>query len=630
MKLQLSHSKTEKNYESNKYILNLNTNKYNQRKIKYSLKRKNLEIKSLSNFDEEYIQRLKYRLSEITSTKKNKNSVINSKFPSISKNSKTFNFSRQRARRKSTILIKNLKEEKKTGTKYENKLENIYKENFLEKKRAEIELKISKIKSLMKPLSMELANTLKKIENYKLDLEIINNFNFSENNFRKIYLSQLKSNSNSIKSDFTNRSSSLNSSNTDKIKSKELDLYIKREKAKLNNKKLIAMEKLSKFNIKRNSILSKYNSCETELHDLKKELNKIKDKLILHYHKLLFEAKDTRSEGLSWIIRALWKLKTNVLLSYLPKFLDKKSIEFLFKYSDKLVEIEQIQKKIQEKKDYLKNFGKQIERLSIKLLKDDMKENNNYNNNDNEKKEENSDIIYPKRKKRLKTHRPPSQLILKNMRRKKILMTESPIKALERLLSQSPKKSDKNEKEKTSSDFDDETFKTSLYDTKKSLININSNFDKMKPKNNKIIQNLEMMLENPNYLDQLTNHLSPTNNLKIVDYENMNNYKIEDIYDSNLVKIFNEHKNLLIKLKEKKVEAEKFVKNELDRIGKCFYIEDYSGKYNTDLKTVVCALIGEDNSKLEVFRLQKEQKEYFRTIKNLSIYILINIRIFLI
>ena len=627
MKLQLSHSNTEKNYESNKYILNLNTNKYNQRKTKYSLKRKNLEIKSLSNFDEEYIQRFKYRLSEITSTKKNKNSVINSKFPSISKNSKTFNFSRQRARRKSTILIKNLKEEKKTGTKYENKLENIYKENFLEKKRAEIELKISKIKSLMKPLSMELANTLKKIENYKLDLEIINNFNFSENNFRKIYLSQLKSNSNSIKSDFTNHSSSLNSSNTDKIKSKELDLYIKREKAKLNNKKLIAMEKLSKFNIKRDSILSKYNSCETELHDLKKELNKIKDKLILHYHKLLFEAKDTRSEGLSWIIRALWKLKTNVLLSYLPKFLDKKSIEFLFKYSDKLVEIEQIQKKIQEKKDYLKNFGKQIERLSIKLLKDDMKENNNYNNNDNEKKEENSDIIYPKRKKRLKTHRPPSQLILKNMRRKKILMTESPIKALERLLSQSPKKSDKNEKEKTSSDFDDETFKTSLYDTKKSLININSNFDKMKPKNNKIIQNLEMMLENPNYLDQLTNHLSPTNNLKIVDYENMNNYKIEDIYDSNLVKIFNEHKNLLIKLKEKKVEAEKFVKNELDRIGKCFYIEDYSGKYNTDLKTVVCALIGEDNSKLEVFRLQKEQKEYFRTIKNLRTFNLLNRKI---
>ena len=71
----------------------------------------------------------------------------------------------------------------------------------------------------MKPLSIELANTLNKIENYKLDLEIINNFNFSENNFRKIYLSQLKSNSNSIKSDFTNLSSSLNSSNTDKIKS---------------------------------------------------------------------------------------------------------------------------------------------------------------------------------------------------------------------------------------------------------------------------------------------------------------------------------------------------------------------------------------------------------------------------
>lgn len=625
MKLQLSHSKTEKNYDQNKYILNLKTNKFNQRKTKNSFKRKNLEIKSLSNLDEEYIQRLKYRLSEMTSMKKNKNNIINSKFPLISKNSTSINISRQRLRRKSIILIKNLKEEKKTGTKYEKKLENIYKENTLEKKREEIELKISKIKSLMKPLSIELANTLKKIENYKLDLEIINNFNFSENNFRKRYISKLKSNSNSIKGENTNRSS-LSSSNTDKIKSKELDLFINKEKAKLQKKKLITMEKLSKFNNKRDSILSKYNSCEAELHNLKKELNKIKDELILHYHKLLFEAKDTRSEGLSWIIRALWKLKTNVLLSYLPKFLDKKSIEFLFKYSDKLIEIEQIQKKIQEKKDYLKNFGKKIERLSLKLLKEDMKENNNYNNN--EKDDENPDIISRNRKERLKTQKPPSQLILKRMRRKKILMTESPIKALERFLSKSPKKSYKKEKEKTTSDLEDETFKTSLYDTKKSYININSNFNKIKPKNNKIIQNLELMFENPNYLDQLTNHLSPKNNLKIVDYENMNKYKIEDIYDSNLVKIFNEHKNLLIKLKEKKVETEQFVRNELDRIGKCFYIEDYSGKYNIDLKTVVCALIGEDNSKLEVFRLQKEQKEYFKTIKNLRTFNLLNRKIY--
>ena len=628
MKFQLSHSKTEKNYEPNKYILNLKTSRN-------AFKRKNLEIKSLSNFDEEYIQRFKYQLSEMNLKKNNKNKLfhqelINSKFPSISKNS-TMDFSKK-GRRKSILLIRNLKEEKAGTSKYEKKLENIYKENILEKKREELEIKINKIKSLMKPLSIELAKTLKKIDNYKLELDIINNFNFSENNLRKIYLSKVKSNNINLKSnDQSNQCSSLNSS-TDKNKSKEFDLFIKTEKMKLHNKKIIVNDKLSNFKTKKENILLKYNTCESELNDLKKELNKIKDKLIIHYHKLLFEAKDTRSEGLSWIIRAIWKLKQNVLMSYMPKFLDEKSIEFLFKYSDKLVEIEQIQKNIQEKKNYLKNVGKKIEKLSERLLKnEDMKEKKYYENEKNNKsnKDDDSIIKTPHKRKRLKTLRKPSALVLRDMRRKSLILTESPIRAIKKLISESPKKFNgkKNNKimeEKTLSEFSEETFKTSLYQTKTSFKDISTKLNNMKQKHNIIFQNLEMMLENPNYLDKLTSHLSPTNNIRIIDYENMKNVKIEDIYDSSLVKIFNEHKNLLLKLKEKKAQTEIFVKNELDRIGKCFCIEDYSGKYNTDLKTVVGALIGVDNSKLEVFRLQKEQKEYFRTIKNLRTFNLLN------
>ena len=628
MKFQLSHSKTEKNYVPNKYILNLKTSRN-------AFKRKNLEIKSLSNFDEEYIQRFKYQLSEMNLKKNNKNKLfhqelINSKFPSISKNS-TMDFSKK-GRRKSILLIRNLKEEKAGTSKYEKKLENIYKENILEKKREELEIKINKIKSLMKPLSIELAKTLKRIDNYKLELDIINNFNFSENNLRKIYLSKVKSNNINLKSnDQSNQGSSLNSS-TDKNKSKEFDLFIKTEKMKLHNKKLIVNDKLSNFKTKKENILLKYNTCESELQDLKKELNKIKDKLIIHYHKLLFEAKDTRSEGLSWIIRAIWKLKQNVLMSYMPKFLDEKSIEFLFKYSDKLVEIEQIQKNIQEKKNYLKNVGKKIEKLSERLLKnEDMKEKKFFENEKNNKsnKDDDSIIKTPHKRKRIKTLRKPSTLVLRNMRRKSLILTESPIKAIKKLISESPKKFNgkKNNKimeEKTLSEFSEETFKTSLYQTKTSFKDISTKLNNMKQKHNIIFQNLEMMLENPNYLDKLTSHLSPTNNIRIIDYENMKNIKIEDIYDSSLVKIFNEHKNLLLKLKEKKAQTEIFVKNELDRIGKCFCIEDYSGKYNTDLKTVVGALIGVDNSKLEVFRLQKEQKEYFRTIKNLRTFNLLN------
>ena len=280
----------------------------------------------------------------------------------------------------------------------------------------------------------------------------------------------------------------------------------------------------------------------------------------------------------------------------------------------------------------MKNVGKKIEKLSERLLKnEDMKEKKFYENEKNNKsnKDDDSIIKTPHKRKRIKTLRKPSTLVLRNMRRKSLILTESPIKAIKKLISESPKKFNgkKNNKimeEKTLSELSEETFKTSLYQTKTSFKDISTKLNNMKQKHNIIFQNLEMMLENPNYLDKLTSHLSPTNNIRIIDYENMKNVKIEDIYDSSLVKIFNEHKNLLLKLKEKKAQTEIFVKNELDRIGKCFCIEDYSGKYNTDLKTVVGALIGVDNSKLEVFRLQKEQKEYFRTIKNLRTFNLLN------
>jgi hypothetical protein len=70
-------------------------------------------------------------------------------------------------------------------------------------------------------------------------------------------------------------------------------------------------------------------------------------------------------------------------------------------------------------------------------------------------------------------------------------------------------------------------------------------------------------------------------------------------------------------LQKMKNEADKLVRDELDRIGKSFYLEDYAGKYNTNLKTVIGALIGEDNIRNELLRQEKEQKEYFKTIKSI-------------
>ena len=679
MKLFLSRSKTEKNYEPNKNnMFNFSTNKFKNRQNKLFNKTKNLTIRSFSNLEEEYIPRLKYKITEEDSFNNKKNLFslghfhFNSLFPVISKNSINIHNVKLKARKSIFLMRKSTKEDKFKRTKYEGKLENIYKENTLENKRAEIETKINKLKRLIEPLSLELSQTIKQIENYQLALQIIKNFNFSESHFRKIYLSRIKSNNhknNSIKNE-NNNLTRRTSNSMEKIKSKEFENMIKLEQMKLQKRKIEISQKLDKLEVKKSNILIRLDMCEKNLKDLKKELKIVRDDLIKHYHKLLFEGKDTRNEGLSWIIRAIWKLKMNVIMSYLPSFLDEKSIEFLFKYSDKLVEIEQIQKTIEKKNTYLKNVGKKIGKLSEKLLNFEDLKDYNYNNNESEKNNtgNNNNIKSPYKANRKKSIRPPSTVLLKTIKRRSIVMNElTPMNALKRILSEADApenfafKNKKEEKESHKSSessksksselsnsksnssnqsesfksskasiIEEETFKTSLYNQKKSLNNFSvDNKDKFKPRQTKkkIIKNLEMILNDPSYLDQLTSHLKPTKKLKISDYENMKNFKIEDLYDSDIVKIFNEYKALLFKLNEKKRDAEIFIKQELDRIGKCFYKEDYSGKYNTNLKTVIGALIGEDNSKLEVFRLQREQKEYFKTLKNLRTFNLLNKKI---
>ena len=659
MELKLTHSKTEKNYEKNKYIFNLSENTFKNR-LKSLNKRKHLKIKSYSNFESEYMQRLKYKISDnnsMTNTKKNflfGNLKLNINLPLLPKNSIIMNKSKYTARKSFFLMRRQSLEEKMKKSKYGGKLENIYKENSLENKREEIENKMNKIKEIMEPLSSELSKTLKQIDSFKLDLELITKFKLTESNFKKMYFSKTKLINNITK---TNESSNLSNSNKsiEKNKTKDIETLIKLEKMKLNQKRVDISQKLQNILNKKDNIKIKLNKCEKNLTDLKEELTEIKDELIKHYHKLLSEGKDTRNEGLSWIIRAIWKLKTNVIMSYLPKFLDEKSIEFLFKYSDKLVEIERIQKIIQEKKDYLKKFGKKFQKISEKILKfDELKDKNNDNNEDEKNKNSESNennFESPVRIQRKKTFKTPSMILLKNMRRRNMLMTEqTPMGALKRLLSEpeipenfkqhhkrmqleniNESDSDIIQENSSSSKFDEETFKTSLYEPKQSFKKFNfynETINKRRVTNNKIIQNLEMMLDNPNYLAQLTSHITPIKTIKISDYKNMNNYKLEEFYDSDLVKIFNEHKKLLLKINEKKNEAEKFVRKELDRIGKCFYVDDYSGKYNTNLKTVIGALIGEDNAKLEVFRQEREQKEYFKTIKNLRTFNLLNKKIY--
>jgi hypothetical protein len=352
----------------------------------------------------------------------------------------------------------------------------------------------------------------------------------------------------------------------------------------------------------------------------------------------------------------------------MPKFLDKDCISFLFLYSDKLVEISKIQKtieninskiKIREKKT--RNLAKLSKRIlnytseekeieNINIYSPNSRSKNkknseiNTNNNNSKENDKNIDDIENENNNKPKYD---SEDIKKNkninveFKRNNITIgkhhenTTRNIIKIKRLFSQPDLFSSdiitvKEEKEKTinsnfSSNFD-ETFKTSLYktnsiskhDSKNNIKNSTSSRN-IRDLNKRLTQNIRNAKKviNQEYFEQIIFPIATQKKIKVKDYENFKNFKIEDSLDAELLLLFKSHKEMQKQLQKMKNEADKLVRDELDRIGKSFYLEDYAGKYNTNLKTVIGALIGEDNVRNELQRQEKEQKDYFKTIKSI-------------
>ena len=87
---------------------------------------------------------------------------------------------------------------------------------------------------------------------------------------------------------------------------------------------------IKKQNIYQN-LKKSINEIDIQTHQTHLDINKFTNKLIYHYHTILSQGKDTRKEGLVWIIKAIWNLGTDVILSFMPTFLDEKCIKFIFK-----------------------------------------------------------------------------------------------------------------------------------------------------------------------------------------------------------------------------------------------------------------------------------------------------------
>ena len=115
--------------------------------------------------------------------------------------------------------------------------------------------------------------------------------------------------------------------------------------------KKLKYEKLDTLKNKLVNINEPLKQLNKEIFEIKRKENLVIQKLMSHYESLLFKGEEVRNEGLVWIIKAIWNLGENVPMSFIPPFLDFQSIEFLFQYAHKSLELENFNKILNEVKE---------------------------------------------------------------------------------------------------------------------------------------------------------------------------------------------------------------------------------------------------------------------------------------
>ena len=234
-------------------------------------------------------------------------------------------------------------------------------EKIMEDEISFLKKEVEKVKKEKDDISQKMILTLKQIHNDEMEISFLNSDEF----FHKLISERLENHNIQIeerKSQFS-IAPSKKSFNPKKKNKKENDsFYLKTLQLKeqtTRNQKKKEVEETIKLN------LEKLKNYKLDFEKLKEEHKK--KKIILdskikflsdYYHKKLYEGLDIRNEGLIWIMKAIWNLDQEIILSFFPNFLDQTSIDYLFEVAHRSVEINKIKNEIQT---YRKELDYQFE-----------------------------------------------------------------------------------------------------------------------------------------------------------------------------------------------------------------------------------------------------------------------------
>ena len=444
--------------------------------------------------------------------------------------------------------------------------EHIKLEDYIKKQIA----KFANEESDLRKKKSQYENSLMDIDNFisdkELNIEVFNNLdkNFNIHSIKKSLVDKYRNiiglSNKDLQSKIDTYINKLKDVSGQKIKDIENEIQQKKyDKIKINESLNLLMEKI------KNARSTKKN---------------LVDKLYNHYLNILHEGKDTRNEGLSWVIREIFSLNKKVLLSYMPEFLDTICIQYLFRMTHINMKIIDIEQKIKSTKSDFIHKG---------IIQ--FKNNNLY------------------AKKYVEDHQNDlANDFLNNIKKTFCYSNKYCNESTVNL------NCNKNINEKENMD------NFEVEDTGVGICNLIIDKKKMNidlPFINGDPNNVNQNYKDDGYIKRMVKEEILKDKipeiLKVVEFGKLINNTGYYLKQEEIKKIENYFKyckelNVLRKKKDN------MKLNEMNRIFKEFQKNNYEQKFNVDKTTVICALIGEDNINAELLRQDKREKKYIEEI----------------
>ena len=444
----------------------------------------------------------------------------------------------------------------------------------------------------------------------------------------------------------------------------------------LKGQEIIKLKKLlPQIKSQRNKLSLEIQNLEQEKTMLKNKKDNLIEHLYLYFLEILKEGKDTRNEGLSWIVKEIFQLKKKVLISYIPQYLDNHAIEYIFKQAKLSLLLEDYENQVNKIKNELLNLNlvKKTNQNKLRIVNKKLfyKENNKNKENinyDNQNNNENKNRL----KKNLTEISIDTKLLNNNhaqinnySSRANIFNDYSTRTDFTNINNDSYYNNTESTFDNNCADKIDFITNTHNNESKKNEIyvdindnNTNNDIEKSQRNETADINNFRINYNNCNskisLKKVLTNSMDnklKNNTFNFINSKNSKKIKIShklldlyhkkvDLNDINTVpdrlKIAEVNKFLLSKkskineknsgkieqyfannqrIKSLKKKIKELKDNEMKRIFEEYLKKGYHKKYMVEKEILLSALIGEDNVLPELNKQMKESRQYFESLK---------------